>query len=262
MVGRLCSTAAVLVALATGNCLSANVIRTPRAEFRQTYSLHPNGRVTIQNLYGDVRITAWDRDEVLVEAYKKSQDPKHLDDARIVVDSSSELLSIRTQYGGGADSEHPASVEYRITVPRGANLESVKLVNGGLSISGLAGNVKASSVNGSIHVERLEGQAELSTINGRLDADFNRIDRDSPISLSSVNGSIRLSIPCGAGAELFAINLSGGIASPFGRVARIPTGHRLRTTVNRGGAQIRVRNVNGGIWINSGLSRRLDRPWS
>ncbi len=261
MVGSLRWMGAVLAALAAGNCLSANVIRTPRAEFRQTYSLHPNGRVTIQNLYGDVRITAWDRDEVLVEAFKKSSDPRQLDDARIVVDSSSEAVSIRTQYAG-ANAERPASVEYRIMVPRSANLDNVRLINGGLSISGLAGNIRASSVNGSIRAERLEGQADLSTVNGWLEADFHRIDRANPISLSTVNGPIRLSIPCGAGVELFARNLSGGIESEFGRVARAASGHRLHTTVNRGGAQIRVNNVNGGIAIHGAWSRRNSRPWT
>jgi DUF4097 and DUF4098 domain-containing protein YvlB len=234
-----------LLAAAAGNCVFANVIGAPRAEFRRTYSLHANGRVLIQNLYGDVRITAWDRDEVLVEAIKKSSDPRQLEDARIVVDSTSDSLSIHTQYAG-ADAEQPASVEYRITVPRGANLDDVKLVNGGLSISGLAGNVKASSVNGSIRAERLEGPADLSTINGRLDADFDRVSSMQPISLSSVNGPIHLSLPRCIGADLYARNQAGGIKSEFGRVFR---GHRLRTRLNRGGTTIRVNNVNGGISI-------------
>src|SRR2546421_6816888 len=126
---------AILLALAAGD-LNAVVIGMPRAEFRATYSLVSNGRVVIQNLYGDVQITAWDRDEVLVEATKHSTDARHLDDARIVVDTSSGLVSIRTQYTG-SDAEDPAAVEYRIMVPRNANLENVKLVNGGLSISGV-----------------------------------------------------------------------------------------------------------------------------
>jgi len=250
-----------LLAVSAGNCLSANSIRVPRAEFRQAYCLQPNGRVVVENLYGDVHITAWDRDEVLVEAIKTSSDPRQLDDARIVVDSSSEQVSIRTQYGG-TDAEHPASVQYRITVPRGANLANVKLVNGGLSISGLGGSVKASSVNGSIHAERLAGEAELSTVNGKVDAEFRRLDRTNQISLSSVNGSIRLSIPQGAGAELIAHNLSGGIESQFGHVARETGGHRLRARINRGGAHIRLHNVNGGIWIRAGLGSRANHPVS
>jgi len=254
MVGRLTWT--LLLALSTGHCLYAISIGTPKAEFQQTYSLNRNGRVVIQNLYGDVRITAWDRDEVLVQAIKKSSDPKQLEDAHIVVDSSSSLVSIHTQYAG-ADAEHPASVEYRIMVPRTANLENVKLVNGGLSLSGLEGPVKASSVNGSIRAERLGGQADLSTVNGHLEADFNRISRMNSISLSSVNGPIKLSIPSGAGAELYARNLSGGIDSDVGHAFRASGGHRLRTTLNRGGAQIHVNNVNGGISIRSNWTRRV-----
>src|ERR1017187_10316002 len=148
MTSVLRGTGVILLALAAGG-LHATVIGTPYAEFRASYQLAPNGRVAIQNLYGDVRITAWDRDEVLVQATKHSSDAGRLDDARIVVDTSSGMVSIRTLYAGG-DAGHPASVEYHIMVPRGANLENVKLINGGLSLSGMTGPVKASSVNGSI----------------------------------------------------------------------------------------------------------------
>src|SRR5215813_4043635 len=141
-------TGAILLALSAGMS-NGSTLGFPRSDFRAIYSLAPNGRVVINNLYGDVEITAWDRDEVLVQATKRSTDPRRLEDAQIVVDSSSELVSIRTLYTG-ADAEHPASVEYHIMVPRGATLENVRLINGGLSISGVSGAVKASSVNGSI----------------------------------------------------------------------------------------------------------------
>src|SRR5215831_12876409 len=110
----------LVLALSAGANLHANRIGTPRNEFRQTYALNPNGRVVIQNLYGDVQITAWDRDQVLVQAVKRSSDARRLEDAQIVVDSSAAMVSIRTQYAG-ADAEHPASVDYRIMVPRTAN---------------------------------------------------------------------------------------------------------------------------------------------
>lgn len=249
----------LVLALSAGANLYAYRIGTPRAEFRQVYSLCPNGRITVQNLYGDVQITAWDRDEVLVQAFKKSADPRRIDDAQVVVDSNSTSVSIRTQYSG-ADAEHPASVDYRIMVPRSATLDNIKLINGGLSITGVAGAVKASSVNGSIRAERLEGEAELSTVNGRLEAGFERVRRG--ISLSSVNGPIQLSIPSNADATLEARNLSGGIESAFGHPERTSDGHRLKAAVNHGGASIRLRNVNGGISIRSCWSRRQARPWS
>jgi DUF4097 and DUF4098 domain-containing protein YvlB len=217
--------------------------------------------VVVQNLYGDVEIVAWDRDEVLVEAIKHSADPRRLNDAQIVVDSTSGMVSIHTLYTG-SDAEHPASVEYHIMVPRGANLENVKLINGGLSLSGMAGPVRASSVNGSIKAEKMAGQTELSTINGHLDADFRQVSRCHSISLTSVNGPIRLSLPSGAGANVTAQNLSGGIDADFGRAWRAPGGHRLDAAVNGGGAQIRLHNVNGGISIHSTWARRAPRPTS
>jgi DUF4097 and DUF4098 domain-containing protein YvlB len=249
----------VLLALSAGNA-RATVIGVPHAEFRARYSLISNGRVVIQNLYGDVQITAWDRDEVLVEATKHSPDARHLDDARIIVDSSSGLVSIRTQYTG-SDADSPAAVEYRIMVPRNANLENVKLVNGGLSISGVTGLVKASAVNGNIKVEKLEGETDISTVNGQLEADFQRVSRCHPITLSSVNGPIHLSLPSGASATVTAHNRSGGIDADFGRSWRAPTGHRLDAAINGGGALIRLHNVNGGISIHSTWSRKT-RPAS
>ncbi len=228
-------------------------------QFRQSYMLAAGGRVAIDNPYGDVRIIAWDRDEVRIEAVKTASDSRRLDEAQIVVDSTCDSLSIRTEYGG-ADTEHPASVAYRITVPRTANLDDVHLVNGGLSIRGLHGAVKATSINGDIHAERLEGTADLSTVNGQVEANFHRISPANMISLRSVNGPIVLSIPSGAGAQLLAQNTSGGILSDFGRQRVAESGHRFHAILKGGGAEIHLQNVNGGISIHSTWSRRRERP--
>jgi DUF4097 and DUF4098 domain-containing protein YvlB len=244
----------VLLAVIAGNTLSASVIRPPQTEFRHLYALNANGRVVIENVYGDVSITAWDRDEVLVEAITRSVDPRRLDDAHIVVEPTAGLLSIRTQYAG-SDGQQPASVEYRITVPRGATLQDVKLTNGGLLLNGLAGSVKASAINGSITAMQLRGPADLSTINGGVVASFQCVSRAKSISLTSVNGPIRLTIPSAAGPALVASNRSGGIASDVGKVFRTGQGDRL--VVKGGGVQIHLRNVNGGISIHS-----HEHPWT
>ncbi|HUA58146.1 MAG TPA: DUF4097 family beta strand repeat-containing protein [Verrucomicrobiae bacterium] len=244
-----------LPVLAAGSLLYANVIPSERTYFHRSYSLPSNGHVIIQNLYGDVSIMAWDRDEVLVEAIKHSADPRRLNEAQVVVEPSIAGLSIRTQYSSGG-ATHPTSVEYRITVPRSATLDQVRLINGGLWISGLSGGVTASAVNGSIRAEKLAGHADLSTINGKLSAEFNRVSAANHISLSSINGPISLSLPSGTGATVNAHNQSGGIQSDFGRAIRGDEGLELHTRINKGGAEIRVRNVNGGISIHAALDKR------
>lgn len=238
----------LILALASGNYLQARVVRAPQVEFRQFFTLGPHGRIVIQNLYGDVTITGWDREDVLVEAIKRAPNRKGLDDARVIVEPSEGSLSIHTLYAGN-ETGRPASVEYRITMPRSAALDEVKLVNGGLSIDGVTGPVKATAVNGAIHAQGLAGRAELSTVNGALEAAFDQVSRTRPITLSSVNGPIRLSIPCGAAVSLSAHNRSGGIDSQIGQVSREQDGQRLHAPLNHSGAPIHVENVNGGISI-------------
>src|SRR3982751_1933729 len=92
-------TGAILLALSAG-MLHGSTIGIPREEFRASYTLAATGRIVLQNVYGDVDIVAWDRDEVMVHATKHSTDPRHLNDAQIVVDSAGELVSIHTQYTG------------------------------------------------------------------------------------------------------------------------------------------------------------------
>jgi DUF4097 and DUF4098 domain-containing protein YvlB len=242
-----------LLALISGGAVYGNVLSGSRVQFRQFFALGQNGRVTVDNRYGDVSIVAWDRDDVLVEAVKQAADSRRMDEASIVVEPATGSLAIRTQYAG-SPQQHPAKVEYRITVPRSTSLEDVKLGNGGLTISGVAGPVKASSVNGGIKAQSLEGRTELSTVNGPVEADFGGTSPAEPILLRSVNGAIRLLLPQGIHASLTAHNVSGGIDSEFGRTSRVDGAQQL---VVRGvGAKIRVDNVNGGISIHSTWSRR------
>ena len=86
-------------------------------EFHQTYALEAQGRVMLENIHGDVHITAWDRNEVKVDAAKRAWSKELLDDACIVVDAHQGNISIKTRYPGQGDSGHPAIVDYTVRVP-------------------------------------------------------------------------------------------------------------------------------------------------
>lgn len=245
-----------LLAFISSSAVFGNVLPAPHVQFRQFFALGQNGRVSVDNRYGDVSIVAWDRNDVLVEAIKQAPDSKRMDEATIVVEPAAGSLSIRTQYAGSPE-QHPAKVEYRISVPRSTSLEEVKLGNGGLTISGVTGPVKASSVNGNIRAQSLQGRTELSTVNGLLEAEFQCTRAAQPIVLRSINGPIRLRLPEGANASLSARNVSGGIESDLGHPSRVDGAQQL--VVRGAGAKIRVDNVNGGISIHSTWTRRAAR---
>jgi len=235
-------------------------------EFHHTYPLSADGRIELDSINGAVHITAWDQNEVKVDAVKYANTKERLDEVKIEVEAENNYLSIRTKYpnhdltfnGGWND---PAGVEYTLTVPRSARLDEIKLVNGSLDVHGVSGEVRASSVNGKITAQNLQGRAELSTVNGRLDAQFQQLG-DGPVELESVNGSIELTLPSDVNAELEASTVSGGIDDDFGlRVNHHRwVGHELRGELGSGRTRIKLENVNGRIEIRHANDGRAMSP--
>ena len=235
-------------------------------DFHHTYALTPDGRVELDNINGAVHISSWDRNEVTVDAVKCADTQERLDEARIEVDSGKDYLSIRTKYRDHdlsfdwGSHHNPASVEYTLKVPRLARLDEVKLINGSLDVTGLSGEVRASSINGKLQANNLSGRARLSTINGRLDARFDQLA--GSIELNSVNGPVELTIPSDSKAEIEASTVSGGIDNDFGLhvIHHRYVGHDLRGELAGGGTRIELKNVNGRIEVRHAEDGRALSP--
>jgi hypothetical protein len=228
-----------------------------REEFHQTYPLAHDGRVSLKNINGAARVVAWDRDEVRVDAVKRARSRQRLEEAKVEVDAAGDAVSIRTRYPSDElrwehdGNDNPASVEYTLSVPRNARIDSVELINGGLEIEGLAGLVKATCINGQLNARNLTGEARLSTINGILRAEFDRFEEGKPITLNSVNGAVDLIVPDGAGASVKADTVHGSITNDFGLAVKRGEyiGESLDGQLGSGGARVKLSNVNGAIRI-------------
>ena len=237
------------------------------SEFHQTYPLAADGRVSLSNINGAAHIVGWDRNEVKVDAIKYAHRQERLDEAKIIVDASNSRVSIRTQYPQRNNNwnwnrdDNPASVEYTITVPRSARLDKIELINGGLDIKGVSGEIEASCINGALMASELGGRVELSTVNGSLKAQLDRVS-NSPMELSSVNGSVNLTLPSDAQAELEASTVHGGISNDFGlNVDRHQwVGHDLHGKLGDGRTHIKLSNVNGPIHIQHANDGRTLSP--
>jgi len=225
-------------------------------EFHQTYPLAAGGRIELDNINGAVHITAWDQNQVKVDAVKYANSKERLDEAKIDVEADSNSVSIRTKY---RDHDHtwnsdgwnnPATVEYTLMVPRGARLDEVKLINGPLDIHGVAGEVRASCINGRMVAQGLQGRVELESVNGRMEVQFDRLG-ESTVELSSVNGGLELTLPSDAKADIEASTVSGGIDNDFGLHVNHHrwVGHDMRGELGGGGTRIKLENVNGHIEI-------------
>ena len=113
-------------------------------EFHQTYPLSPTGRISLENINGGVQIKVWDRPAVQVDAIKKAHRKDRLAEAKIEVNATEENIRIKTEYpyqnlnfrNDERRYDNPATVEYSLTVPRKAVLQSIEMVNGEIDIDG------------------------------------------------------------------------------------------------------------------------------
>jgi hypothetical protein len=241
-----------------------------RDEFHQTYPLNATGRVMLSNINGNVQIAASDRNEVKVDAVKRAGTKERLDEARIVINSQPDSISIKTEYPSHNNTfnwgrhDNPASVDYTITVPRNARLDRITLVNGQLKIQGVTNDVRADSVNGRVEAVGLTGRVDLSTVNGPLVATFERLGAND-VRLHSVNGPVTVTIPSDAETVLGASTVNGHISNDFGLRVRNHkyVGHDLRGTLGKGGTHLAMENVNGAIDVRHAADGKpLSKPTS
>src|SRR5436305_783176 len=274
MIGKrlvLCLVVLASLALTAADATRAQSSSRPELteEFHQTYPLNADGRVSLTNINGDVRVATWDRNEIKVDAVKRAYTQERLKEAKINVEAGPNSVNIETEYPDYNWSrndyerhENPASVEYTLTVPRGARLEDISLVNGGLTIEGVAGSVHASSVNGRVVARGLTGTVNLSVVNGRLEATLDRLNDSGTVSLASVNGPLVVTIPSDSNATLRASTIHGQISNDFNLPVREGeyVGRDLEGRLGQGGARVRLGNVNGSITIRRANDNRPLSP--
>lgn len=221
--------------------------------FDQTYPIAPDGRISLDNVNGDVTVEVWDQAEVRVSAVKRAGDAERLAALKIEVTSRDRSLDIHTELpssrGWGWGDHGRTEVEYTLTVPRGARLDGFDLVNGDLRIGPVEGGIEVDSVNGRVEIEAAFAPLELSTVNGTMDIRLARLEPGADVDLDSVNGRIELALPPGAGAELDVETVNGSIRNDFGLEVHKGkyVGSDLRADLNGGGARVAVETVNGSI---------------
>ncbi len=214
-----------------------------------SYALNADGQFRLDNVNGKVQITAWDRQEVDINAVKHAKTQKDLDAVKIEIDSKPGRLTVHTKYPKGGKS-NSTSVDYEIKVPAGAHLANVENVNGSLEISGVRGPVQASTVNGSLTASGLAADGKFETVTGTVAATFQRVDGVKSISLQAVNGRVEVTLPSNANADVSAESVNGHIqADKLAVKKHWPVGSELRGKLGQGGTQVKAETVNGSIRV-------------
>lgn len=238
-------------------------------EFHQSYALSGEGTVSLSNINGDVRVNAWDRNEVKVDAVKSARTREDLQEVTINVEAGGHSVNVETRYPENRWSDreverrgNSTKVQYTLSVPRSARLEQISLVNGTLNIEGVAGPVRASVVNGLVQARGLTGPVNISVVNAPLEASLDRLNDSSTVNLSAVNGPLTVTLPSDSSATVRASTVHGPITNDFNLPVREGeyVGRNLEGRLGPGGARVRLSNVNGAIRIKRANDNRPLSP--
>lgn len=243
------------LALAT-LCAAAAATATVTEKFAQTYPLAADGTVHLDGINGTIDITAWDRNEVSLEAEKRAPNVDDLKGIHIDIDSTPTRLAIKSRhdkkfgflgFGAGIRGE----VRYKLMVPAGARLDKIDVVNASITVQGVKGYVNLDTVNGSIQASGLGNAGRFDTVNGSIKVAYDSFKFDGQVVLDTVNGACRITVPKDAGFELKADSVNGRIHCDLPITLTRSGSRHLRGTVGGGGPRLTLDSVNGSLTVSS-----------
>lgn len=207
---------------------------------------------------GGVRVSGWDRKEILVrarvEAWGETQAEakSRLAEVNIATSGGNVKANGPKSGMGGRWGEQKWSVSYEVFAPRRTDLQ-LRTVNGGIRASDLQGRLTAETVNGGISLSAVNGAIKGKAVNGGISVDLGGARWEGEgLEVETVNGGVSLTMPDSYQASLQAETVNGGLHSDFpGAAVEGKAGgpRRMDLKTGGGGAAVKVRTVNGGVRI-------------
>jgi Putative adhesin len=155
-----------------------------------------------------------------------------------------------------------------ITVPRHSSLQLKAMNDGDIYVEQVDGEIDANDLNGKITLKNVGGSVVAHSLNGAVTATVARVDPGKPMSFSTLNGDIDVTLPADVKANVgmktdngeiysdFEVKLDTGthvVPSESGRQAngtyRLRFDRMLRGTINGGGPEFQFISFNGQIFI-------------
>ncbi len=232
------------------------------------------GLVKVMLLSGGISVRSHSGKEVIVEGSNVGRE-RNSDATRdglrriplstrgFVLEESNNVMTIsRDNFFDGGNIE--------IQVPARTNLQ-LSSVNGSLiSVDGVEGDIEINSTNGRVMLNNVAGSVVANATNGNLTATIREVAANKPMSFSSMNSNVDVTLPASTKANLKINSTNGSAWSDFdlkmgassapvvtnnrngnGKY-RIETERTTNATINGGGIDIELRTFNGTIYLRKG----------
>jgi DUF4097 and DUF4098 domain-containing protein YvlB len=239
----------------------------------------PENALIIANINGDVKVTSYEGDKIVVEVTKTilAKTDARLEKGKTeiqlgVIDRADTLVLFvegpcisfakvsRNKRGDerwnrngqynydwsdcnnnrNCREEYDYTLDFVVKVPASLNISVSTVNDGDLVVENVKGAVKANNINGSIRLTNLVREADASTINGDVDITYTK-NPDKACRFYSLNGDINAMFQKGLAADLSFESFNGDFYTDIEPLESLPV---KVEKINNGGEGIKFK-VNG-----------------
>ncbi len=216
-------------------------------DFHKTYTIGTRGHLLIRNISGDVKVTGYRGDGIVVDAYRVGRDRDLL---RVDDQSSADSISLRVIYPEHGNCN--ASVNFDVKVPIGVeyNFDRLASVSGNVTIASVRGRLKAESVSGNVAVRDVSGMVSASSVSGDVDVEITHLEGTGEMKFGSVSGNVNVRAPSNLDADIEMSTVSGSLKTDFQievQERRYGPGRSARGRLGSGTSNLRITSVSGRV---------------
>jgi DUF4097 and DUF4098 domain-containing protein YvlB len=237
----------------------------------------PGQPVTLKSqlVNGSITVTAGSSPEVIVEAEAGSKLPERRREQTPPpgmhrIDGTGSGFDVVEDHNVvTVKSDVFRNTNLTIQVPVNTSVE-LKTVSGGhIDVTGISGDIDVENINGAITLKNISGSVSAHTINGAITVSLDKVTPNKPMSFSSLNGKVDVTIPADTKASLRLKTTNGAVYSDFdvkmeadnskpvvedgrgqGGKYRIRMDRGVAGSINGGGPEYSFTTMNGTILIH------------
>jgi len=266
----------LIVALALAGCYVDFGFNAVTAEERgsQTVDAPTAPRVVVESFNGEIEVRAGSEGEVEADWVKRGSGDSQaaaqddLNNVEVTVTREGDAVRIIARRTDSRPANN-SGASFEVRVPANAVLD-LRTSNGGITVDGITGEVRADTSNGKVRVDGATGRVDLSSSNGEIDVTatnaavtvrtsngairFEGSLADGDHTFSTSNGRIVLTLPSDARFRVDARTSNGEVMTDFpvtvsGKIEK----DALNGTVGENPAvSLRLESSNGSIEIRKG----------
>lgn len=241
-----------------------DVVQGQVKEYKTKLTNSSDQKVTITLNAANLKIEGYSGNELIIQTSAKLPVvPERAKGLRPLynsaVDNTGIGLAVTTEDGGlHIESASPRNVPYTIRIPQKVAIlyEQINWNMGHVTIQNVDGDLELRTNNGSISLTDVTGPIVANTTNGEVKVAFSTLNQRKPTAITTINGSIDVTLPATTKANFKLSNINGGIYSDFDfgvnkkdGLTRMGGGYSSNGTTNGGGVDLQLKTINSDIYI-------------